>query len=155
LRKVLWPVFVYSFLDLVKNNYQYDAKKFMQEHKGRFENVRAEEIRILSLITTPKQLEEDRIAQLYLNPSVDTAGDSKYIIPLNQFVQGSLLNFLERDNDPCGRIVFYIFNTYCKVKEVERGPLEPFSFEAIFRRTHNVELDEADVLEGISGLITT
>jgi transcription initiation factor TFIID subunit 5 len=144
---VLWPVFVYSFLDLVKLNRLYFASTLMQQYKGRFEKVHADEVRSLALITTPKQLEEDPIAQLYLK--------NKYRIPLNEFVVGTLFSFLERHSEKVGDIAVYILSTYCEVEPIKRGPIEPFSFEAIYRRARNLEPDDADAQEGVPGIVTT
>ncbi|KAF3022908.1 Transcription initiation factor TFIID subunit 5 [Neopestalotiopsis sp. 37M] len=144
LGKVLWPVFVYSYLDLVKFEYKLRAESFMLQYKERFENVRADEVNSLKLVKTPKQLEENPVARLYLR--------NKYRIPLNKFSTGNLFNFLERDSEECGNIVTYILGTFCDVESIERGPIEPFSFEAIYRRARNLELDEVDAQEGIPGI---
>ncbi|ERT02791.1 hypothetical protein HMPREF1624_01093 [Sporothrix schenckii ATCC 58251] len=40
------------------------------------------------------------------------------------------------------------------VDSTARGPIEPYSFEAIARRAQNADLDEADVREGIPGVFT-
>lgn len=141
---MLWPVFVYSFLDLVKFDYKLRAESFMFSNKERFETVRADEVNSLKLIKTPEQLEENPVARLYLK--------NKYRIPLNKFSTGNLFNFLERDAEECGDIVSYILTTFCEVESIERGPIEPFSFEAIYRRARNLDVDEIDVQEGIPGV---
>ncbi|KAH8652200.1 WD40-repeat-containing domain protein [Xylariales sp. PMI_506] len=147
LAKVLWPVFVYSFLDLVKLNYKNHAKQLMEKHKERFEKIHADEVNSLKLVETPKQLEENQIGQLYLK--------NKYRIPLNKFVAGTLFNFLERDSEECGNIIVYLLTTFCDLETIERGPIEPFSFEAIYRRARNLELDDLDAQEGIPGIVST
>lgn len=144
LGKLLWPVFVYSYLDLVKFEYKLRAESFMFQYKERFENIRADEVNSLKLVKTPKQLEENPVARLYLK--------NKYRIPLNKFSTGNLFNFLERDSEECGNIVSYILATFCEVESIERGPIEPFSFEAIYRRARNLELDDVDAQEGIPGI---
>lgn len=137
-------MFVYSFLDLIKFEYKLRAESFMHQYKERFEAIRTDEVNSLKLVKTPKQLEENPVAQLYLK--------NKYRIPLNKFSSGNLFNFLERDAEECGNIVSYILTTFCEVESIERGPIEPFSFEAIYRRARNSDLDEVDVQEGVPGI---
>jgi transcription initiation factor TFIID subunit 5 len=138
---------VYSYLDLVEQKHTNLSKKLMQLYKSRFENAHADELANLSLISTPKQLEENSIAQLYRK--------NKYRIPLNKFIHGTLFNFLQRYHDECDGILEYILSTYCTVEQMQRGPIEPFSFEAIFHRGRNLELDDADIQEGVPGIVTT
>ncbi|ORY71335.1 WD40-repeat-containing domain protein [Pseudomassariella vexata] len=146
LAKVLWPVFVYSYLELVFKGYLRDSKQFMDDLRGRFENLHADGLKELALITLPAHIKDNYMATLYL--------ENKYRIPLNQFVTGTLFNFLERDKDQGGDLVQQILNDRCQVDAVERGPIEPFSFEAIYRRARNLELDDIDAQEGIPGTVT-
>jgi transcription initiation factor TFIID subunit 5 len=73
---------------------------------------------------------------------------------LNQYISGTLFTFLERENDAGGSVIAYILETYCNIDTTARGPIEPYSFEAIWRRTQNVELEEVDEQEGIPGVFT-
>ena len=47
-----------------------------------------------------------------------------------------------------------VINEHCSIDQRSRGPIEHFSFEAIYRRTQNVDLDDADAQEGIPGVFT-
>lgn len=146
LSKLLWPIFVYSYIELVKKNCQHDAKDFMSKLRSRFESTRSDEIRSLSVVTLPQHVEENYLAKLYIS--------NRYRVPLNQFVTGTLFNFIEKDKDQGGALLGHLLNEYCTVESVERGPIEPFSFEAIYRRARNLDLDDVDTHEGIPGATT-
>ncbi|KAH8888815.1 TAF5-like protein [Thozetella sp. PMI_491] len=146
LRKLLWPVFVYSFLQLVKDNHSDEAKKFFNNFKSLFESVHKDDIATFATISLPSHLAENQTAQLYLNNS--------YRIPLNQYIEAQIWNHLETHSEDGGETITTILNDRCKVDRVVRGPIEPFSFEAILRRAQNSELDEADAQEGIPGHFT-
>jgi transcription initiation factor TFIID subunit 5 len=61
---------------------------------------------------------------------------------------------LEREADDGGATMTYILQTHCSVETSARGPIEPYSFEAIYRRAQNLDLDEVDAQEGIPGVFT-
>ncbi|KAI1330103.1 TAF5-like protein [Xylariaceae sp. FL0255] len=144
LGKVIWPLFVYSYLRLVKQGSVAHAQEFMQKCRGRFETSRADELKGLDTITLAPHLTESSIAKIYL--------ENQYVIPINNSLNGHLLHYLDREIDQCGAIIFDILQQHCKIEPVDRGPIEPFSFEAIYRRARNQELDEIDIQEGIPGL---
>ncbi|KAI1825585.1 WD domain-containing protein [Xylaria intraflava] len=145
LGKILWPLFVYSYLRLVGQGSAAHAKEFMQKCRGRFESSRIDEVRGLEIVTLPPHVQESGIAKLYL--------ENRYVIPINKSLTGHLFHFLERELDQCGAVALDIIQQYCRVDSVDRGPIEPFSFEAIYRRARNQELDEVDLQEGIPGLV--
>ncbi|KAI0810565.1 WD domain-containing protein [Xylaria sp. FL0064] len=144
LGKVLWPLFVYSYLRLVAQGSSAHAKEFMQKCRGRFETSRIDELRGLEVITLAPHVQENSMAKLYR--------ENRYVIPINKSLTGNLFHFLERELDQSGAIVLDIIQQHCRVDSVDRGPIEPFSFEAIYRRARNQELDDVDVQEGIPGL---
>ncbi|KAL8282623.1 hypothetical protein RB597_010042 [Gaeumannomyces tritici] len=146
LRKILWPLFIYSYLDLVEDGYPQDAKALLQQLKPHFESVHSDALKTLATIKLPVHVKENDMTRKYR--------ENKYKIPLNQFVTGNLFNFLERETDTGGAVATYLLQTYCSLESTSRGPIEPYSFEAIYRRTQNVELDEADAMEGIPGVFT-
>jgi transcription initiation factor TFIID subunit 5 len=45
-------------------------------------------------------------------------------------------------------------STFCQIDSTTRGPIEPYSFEAIYRRGQNIDLEESDLHEGIPGVFT-
>ncbi|KAK3939569.1 TAF5-like protein [Diplogelasinospora grovesii] len=146
LRKLLWPVFVYSYLELVSQGYQDEAKNYLESLRSHFEDIHRDALGIFSTITLPQHMREHQTARLYR--------ENKYRIPLNQSLSGNLFHFLEREADAGGSTITYILQTYCHIDVSGRGPIEPYSFEAIYRRARNIDLDEIDAQEGIPGVFT-
>ncbi|KAK4189093.1 Vps5 C terminal like-domain-containing protein [Podospora australis] len=146
LSKLLWPVFVYSYLELVSTGYNDEAKNLLHTLRSHFEAVHREALQELSTVTLPQHVKENNMTRLYR--------ESKYRIPLNQSLAGNMFQFLERESDAGGATVIFLLQTYCHVETSARGPIEPYSFEAIYRRNQNRELDEIDVREGIPGVFT-
>lgn len=146
LRKLLWPVFIYSYIELVSQGYVDDAKHFIDTLRPHFEAVHRDTLAVLSTVTLPQHVTENQITRVYR--------ENRYRIPLNQSLSGNLFHFLEREADEGGTTVTYILQTYCSVETSARGPIEPYSFEAIYRRALNLDLDEVDAQEGIPGVFT-
>ncbi|KAH9909941.1 WD domain-containing protein [Xylariomycetidae sp. FL2044] len=144
LNKVLWPSFVYSYLRLVKQGSSEHAKQLLQEAQRRFDATRFDELKTLATITLAIHVRDNSFAKLYL--------ENKYHIPISNTLVGQLFHYLEREYEQCGAVILGILQEHCTVESVDRGPIEPFSFEAIYRRARNQELDEADVREGIPGI---
>ncbi|KAL6854437.1 WD40 repeat-like protein [Trichoderma novae-zelandiae] len=144
LSKLLWPTFVYSFIELVGNGYTEEGKAFLKEIGQNFQATHADDLKTFSLITLPQHVNENSVTKLYK--------ENKYRIPLNQHATGDLFNFLERESDQGGSVLRQLLVTYCQIDSTARGPITPFSFEAVFRRSKNLELEEVDAREGIPGV---
>ncbi|KAK3325349.1 TAF5-like protein [Apodospora peruviana] len=146
LRKLLWPLFVYSYIELVSQGYNDEAKALLTAVRPEFEAVHREALNLFATTTLSQHIRENQTTKLYK--------ENKYRIPLNQSLSGNLFHFLEREADAGGSTVTYILQTYCRVDVSARGPIEPYSFEAIYHRTRNLDLDEIDAQEGIPGVFT-
>ncbi|KAK0727428.1 TAF5-like protein [Lasiosphaeria miniovina] len=146
LRKLLWPLFIYSYIELINQGYNDEAKQLLGALKPQFEAAHKDTLDLLAKISLPQHLRENQTTRLYR--------ENKYRIPLNQSLSGNLFHFLEREADSGGATVTYILQTYCHVDVSARGPIEPYSFEAILRRAQNLDLDEIDAQEGIPGVFT-
>ncbi|KAL2759161.1 hypothetical protein ACRALDRAFT_1080693 [Sodiomyces alcalophilus JCM 7366] len=144
LNKLLWPVFVYSWMELVNQNYAGEAKNLLNLVRPVFENTHGDDLKTFATISLPLQLKENATTKLYQA--------NKYRIPLNQHVTGNLFHFLERERDNGGAVVTYILQTFCQIDSTARGPIEPFSFEAIYRRIQNASLEDVDLQEGVPGV---
>ncbi|XP_044721179.1 TFIID subunit NTD2 domain-containing protein [Hirsutella rhossiliensis] len=144
LSKLLWPIFVYSFFELVGNGYAEDSKAFLKDLGHHFQPAHDDDLRNFSTITLPQHIADNSTAKLYR--------DNKYRIPLNQHATGDLFNFLERESEQGGAVIRQLLVTYCQVDSTARGPITPFSFEAVFRRSKNADIDEVDAREGIPGI---
>lgn len=146
LSRLLWPVFVYSYLDLVVNGYAIDAEKFFKDFSTQFERVHADELRTFETVKLPQQVFENSITSLYRS--------SKYRIPLNQHVYFNLITFLESNSKVGGTIVIYLLQTHCEIRSTTQGPLDQYSFEAIINQSHATEQEKPDFEEGIPGAFT-
>ncbi|KAJ4329067.1 Transcription initiation factor TFIID subunit 5 [Fusarium piperis] len=144
LSKLLWPIFVYSFLELVNNSYTEDAKTFLREVGPHFQPVHADDLKTFATVTLPQHVNENPMTKLYR--------ENKYRIPLNQHASGDLFNFLERESDQGGSVIRQLLASYCQVDSTARGPITPFSFEAVYRRSRNMEMEDVDTNEGIPGV---
>ncbi|KAI1342185.1 transcription initiation factor TFIID subunit 5 [Xylariaceae sp. FL0016] len=144
LGKILWPLLIYSYLRLVAQGSTAHAKDLLQHCRERFETAHADELKQFETVTLPPHVRESAAAKLYL--------ENKYAIPISKTLIGNLFHFLEREFDLCGAVVLDIMQQYCSLDSVDRGPIEVYSFEAIYRRARNQELDEVDIEEGIPGL---
>ncbi|KAI0896335.1 WD40 repeat-like protein [Annulohypoxylon nitens] len=147
LNKFVWPLFIYSYIRLIKQGSSAHAEEFMKEFRGRFEKTHPDEVKKLATISLPQHLEEDGLIKLYVN--------NQYLIPISKSLSATLFSFLERDFDQGGNIILDLINQHIRVDAVDRGPIEPYSFEAIYRRTRQLDLDEVDIQEGIPGMPTT
>jgi transcription initiation factor TFIID subunit 5 len=146
LSKLLWPTFVYSYLDLVEKGYSDDAKTYYDEFKDQFEKAHSDDLKVLATVTLRQHVRENNVTKLYRS--------NKYKIPLNVHVAGALFHFLQREADSGGSVISNLLSSDCEVTAQARGPIEPYSFEAIYRRAQNLDLDEADAEEGIPGVFT-
>ncbi|KAH8909132.1 WD40 repeat-like protein [Coniochaeta sp. PMI_546] len=146
LSKLLWPTFVYSYLDLVEKGYSDDAKTYYETFKEEFEKAHSDDLKVLATVTLRQHVRENNVTKLYRA--------NKYKIPLNVHVAGALFHFLQREADNGGSVISNLLSSDCEVTAQARGPIEPYSFEAIYRRAQNLDLDEADAEEGIPGVFT-
>ena len=115
----------------------------MKKLRGAFENMHGEHLQRLSVVTAAQHVQENDLAKLYR--------EKRYRIPLSASVAGRMFNFLQRDEEQGGDVIINILNDHCTIEHLERGPIEPLSFEAIYRRSRHMELDDVDAHEGIPG----
>lgn len=101
-------------------------------------------MKTFSTITLPQHINENSVTKLYK--------ENKYRVPLNQHATGDLFNFLERESEQGGIVIRQLLVTYCQVDSTARGPITPFSFEAVFRRAKNMDIEDVDAQEGIPGV---
>jgi len=119
---------------------------FLNSLRSNFENVHADDLKTFSTITLPQHVTENQVTKLYR--------EHKYRIPLNQHVAGQLFSFLEREEEAGGSVIIQLLQAFCQVDSTARGPIEPYSFEAIYRRAQNLDLEDVDAQEGIPGVFT-
>jgi len=141
-----WPIFVYSYLDLLLNDATEDAEAFFREFSPEFGKIHADDLRAFQTIKLRSHVLENPTAKLYR--------DNKYALPLNMNIYYNLLTFLQTNNDSGGAVIIYLLQTYCDVRAVDRGPLDQFSFEAIINLAQGRGSDDAKLEAGIPGHYT-
>jgi transcription initiation factor TFIID subunit 5 len=144
LSKLLWPMFVYAFLELAGHGYAEDSKTFLKDLSHYFQPVHADDLKAFLTVSLPQHVAENPTAKLYK--------ENKYRVPLNQHATGDLFNFLERESEQGGSVIRQLLVSYCQIDSTARGPITPFSFEAVFRRSKNADIEEIDAKEGIPGV---
>lgn len=146
LRRLLWPIYVYSYIDLF-DKYPADAKSFFYRFRPLFERVHADELRTLETISLAQHVTEDPLTKLYL--------ENKYRLPLNTHVYFNLITFLESNSKNGGAVILHLLGKHCKVMETTRGPIDQYSFEAIISRAQGLAKEISnDEQEGIAGAFT-
>ncbi|KAI1548506.1 WD40 repeat [Pyrenophora tritici-repentis] len=142
LRKLLWPVFVYSFLDLVRDFYTKDAETFFTAYHGLFERDHDEDVKTLRQVRLQAHLQESRIAKLYL--------DNKYRITLTTMPFFNLVQFLESKHFDGGSTIIDVIREHLNIVTVDRTATAEKSIAAILASGHGEdELPAED--EGIPG----
>ncbi|CAG8426757.1 unnamed protein product [Penicillium salamii] len=123
LRRVLWPLFVYSFFNMVTSFYPQDAKAFFEANKNMFLPEHTDDIRHFEPISLPEHLQDNSIAKLYRN--------NKFRVVLSNPAYTNLLQFLESKDKEGGSVMNAILSSYCSVKTLDRATDDRFSFAAM------------------------
>ncbi|KAJ5086116.1 hypothetical protein N7532_010887 [Penicillium argentinense] len=123
LRRVLWPLFVYSFLNMITSFYPKDAKQFFEAHKNMFLPEHTDDIRIFEPISLPEHVQDNSTANLYRN--------NKYRVVLSNPAYTNLLQFLESKEKEGGSVMNAILSSYCTIKTMDRSADDRFSFAAM------------------------
>ncbi|KAL8944744.1 MAG: hypothetical protein Q9211_000460 [Gyalolechia sp. 1 TL-2023] len=142
LRRVLWPVFVYSFLDLVSDFYPREARTFFNNFREFFENEHEGDLRGLQAIALPEHVATNEIAKLYHS--------QRYRVTLSQTAFFNLIQFLESKEKDGGAVIVGILQTRLNVVTVERTAEDQFSLAKLLERARRVENFPAED-EGIPG----
>ncbi|CAG8972237.1 hypothetical protein HYALB_00001635 [Hymenoscyphus albidus] len=146
LQKLLWPMFVYSYLDMVVHGYTTDAETFLRQFRQRFEDLHHDDLQTFQTIKLAAHVKENSVAKLYR--------ETKYRLRLTSEVYYLLITFLETNNKLGGAVILYLLSSYCQVLETARGPLDQYSFEAIANRSTGPNAEDTDLQEGIEGTFT-
>ncbi|KAJ5636914.1 WD40 repeat-like protein [Penicillium longicatenatum] len=120
LRRVLWPLFVYSFLNMITSFYPQDAKQFFETNKNMFLPEHTDDIRVFEPISLPEHVQANSVAKLYRT--------NKYRIVLSNPAYTNLLQFLESKEKEGGSVMNAILSSFCTVKTMDRAADDRFSF---------------------------
>ncbi|KAJ5179119.1 hypothetical protein N7492_002329 [Penicillium capsulatum] len=123
LRRVLWPLFVYCFINMVTSGYQQEAKQFFDSNKNMFLPEHTDDIRVFESISLPEHVQANPVANKYRN--------NKWRIILSNPAYTNLLQFLESKEKEGGSVMNAILSSYCVIKTVDRSADDRFSFAAM------------------------
>lgn len=131
LRRLLWPVYVYSFLDLVSDFYPREAKTFFTNFRESFENEHEDDLRGLQAIALPEHVATNEIAKIYHS--------QRYRVTLSQTAFFNLIQFLESKEKEGGAVIVSILQSRLNVVTVERTAEDQFSLAKLLERAKQVE----------------
>lgn len=138
---MLWPLFVYSFLNMITAFYPQDAKQFFDANKNMFLPEHTDDVRKLEPISLPEHVQANDTAKLYRT--------NKYRIVLSNPAYTNLLQFLESKEKEGGSVMNAILSSYCTVKTMDRASDDRFSFAAMLGQVGAGQFPSED--EGIPG----
>lgn len=104
LSRLLYPIFIHCFLELIAKNFSSQAKRFLDKFKGDHIMLHGLEINKLAGISLPEHLKENELAQAYRN--------NKYRIIVSKTSINLLLYFLHENEAVGGAILIRIINQY-------------------------------------------
>ncbi len=121
LQKILWPLVMHVFLELIRKRFPTEAHKFLEAHVHSLKKMKTKQYQRLAKIHSPKDIEEsnDKIIKLII-------GRSKGV-QLSQFSLRLLLSFLEQSGH---MVLTHIFNKHLKIDVCTRTPLTLADMEA-------------------------
>lgn len=123
LKRVLWPLFVYTFISMVTSFYPQDARQFFDVNKNLFLPEHAEDVRALEPISLPEHVQDNSTAKLYRN--------NKYRLILSNPAFGNLMQFLESKQKEGGSVMSALLSSYCTILTRDRAVDDRFSFAAM------------------------
>ncbi|KAL8759079.1 MAG: hypothetical protein Q9199_001033 [Rusavskia elegans] len=142
LRRLLWPVFVYSFLDLVSQWFPRESKNFFNSYREIFENEHEHDLRALQAVALPEHVDSSEIAKIYYS--------QRYRVTLSQTAFYNLVGFLESKEKEGGAVLVSLIQKQLNVCTVERTADEQFSLAKLIERAKRPDDFPAED-EGIPG----
>lgn len=142
LRRLLWPVFVYSFLNLASDFYPKDSHDFFVDFRSDFEKEHEDDLRALEPISLPEHVLNNRIANIYRG--------NKYRLTLSQVAFYNLIQFLESKEKDGGAVIVGIIQSFLNVLVVHRAADNQSSLARLLNRARANENYPAED-EGIPG----
>ncbi|SMR63810.1 unnamed protein product [Zymoseptoria tritici ST99CH_3D1] len=143
LKRLLWPLFVYSFFQCISDFFSKDGQEFFQRFREQFEGEHTDDIRAISAIFEPEHLTSNDIAQLYRN--------NKYRLSLSNMAFQTLVTYLEAKDNEGGKIVLNIIQANLDIRIVDRAAAggERSLGKLLAQREGNLDVPAED--EGIPG----
>lgn len=136
LSRILYPIFIHCYLELISRNFSAHAKHFLDKFKSDHVLLHGLEISQLAGISLPEHLKEHDLAQAYRN--------NRYNINVSKTSLNLLLYFLHENEAVGGAILIRILNQY----------LNPITSTTTAKPDTLNQEGAADPAEGIPGYIT-
>ena len=143
LKRILWPLFVYSFLNLIGDFYPRDGQEFFNAYKESFEAEHEDDLRALAPIYDPEHPQQNETAQLYR--------DNKYRLSLSNMAFMSLIQFLEAHEREGGVVILNVLQQYLDIRTVDRASAGGARGSAKMLAERNGDQDVPAEDEGIPG----
>lgn len=135
LRRVLYPVFVHLYLDLIVKGMPAQAKAFFEEFAPSHSVLHTQDLQKLAMVSLPSHLTDNELAKAFKF--------NKYSIKVSRTTFDLLVYFLHEIEESGGSIIIRIINQYIKANITT---VRPSRFD------HEIVVDAE---EGLPGLIDT
>ncbi|MCJ1309207.1 Transcription initiation factor TFIID subunit 5 [Agyrium rufum] len=142
LRRLLWPLFVYGFLELVLQYYGDESRRFFEAFKSDFDIEHEHDLRELEPIGLPEHVEQKHIAKLYRS--------SRYRVTLSGMAFYNLMQFLESNETKGGAVIANLIQTFMNVVTIDRVAHDQQTIAKLLGRAQTIEDYPAED-EGIPG----
>ncbi|KAJ8610438.1 hypothetical protein MRB53_038532 [Persea americana] len=113
LKRLLWPLFVYTFLTLVDEFYTKDSQDFFTTHRASFEAEHSDDLRTLAPISLPEHLADNTTAKIYRN--------AKYRLTLSQIAYMTFVQYLESKDRDGGPIILQLIFLHMDLRQINRA----------------------------------
>src|SRR2546421_1327787 len=142
LRRLLWPIFVHCYLNLVVQTHPNVSRQFFEANSKLFKQEHDVDLRGLERITLPEHLEDDNIAKRYRT--------NKYRLTLSDPAFMHLMQYIERIEANHRKLLQPILESQLDLRHVDRAMDDRFSFAAMLMKSKE-EQDMPAEDEGIPG----
>ncbi|ODQ66045.1 WD40 repeat-like protein, partial [Nadsonia fulvescens var. elongata DSM 6958] len=114
LRRLLYPIFIHSFLDLISKEKSSQAREFFDKYSTDHMILHSDDIKKLSGISLPDHLKENELAKAFRK--------SKYRLGLSRTTFDLLLYFLHEHETAGGAVIIRLINQYIDTKVIAARP---------------------------------
>lgn len=143
LGRLLWPIFVHSFLTLAVEHYPRQAQLFFKTYSERFQKEHPDDIRALQNISLPEHVQSNHVAQLYRN--------NLYRLTLSNSAYSTFIQFLESSDVEGGSVILQVVQTHLHVVSKDRIALGQERSLARIMAGHGENFEAPAEDEGIPG----
>ena len=143
LKRLLWPLFVHSFIAMLDEYFMRDSQEFFNAYRTHFETEHENDLRALAPMSLPEHVKTNNVAQLYLN--------NKYRLTMSNMAFMTLTQFLESKDREGGATIMAIMSNNLDIRNVDRAAAGSERSLARLLGKQNGEQDLPAEDEGIPG----